>query len=79
MDRYVLYTQANSAWEEVPIRETGTNSMRGGDKKGREVEFSREEFPNNLQTVTVAVEEGSDKRDQGPIQWGSGKNIGVIT
>ena len=43
------------------------------------VEFSREEFPNNLQTVTVAVEEGSDKRDQGPIQWGSGKNIGVIT
>ena len=53
--------------------------MRGGDKKGREVEFSREEFPNNLQTVTVAVEEGSDKRDQGPIQWGSGKNIGVIT
>ena len=48
--------------------------MRGGDKKGREVEFSREEFPNNLQTVTVAVEEGSDKRDQG-----SGKNIGVIT
>ena len=44
--------------------------MRGGDKKGREVEFSREELPNNLQTVTVAVEEGSDKRDQGPIQWG---------
>ena len=35
----------------------------GGDKKGREVEFSREEFPNNLQTVTVAVEEGSEKRD----------------
>ena len=53
--------------------------MRGGDKKGRDVEFSREEFRNNLQTVTVAVEEGSDKRGQEPIQWGSGKNIGVIT
>ena len=45
----------------------------GGDKKGREVEFSREEFPNNLQTVTVAVEEGSDKRDQGPIQCSGGQ------
>ena len=54
------------------IRETGTNSKQGG-QKGREVEFSREEFPNNLLTVTVAVEEGSDKRDQGPIQWRSGK------
>ena len=54
------------------IRETGTNSMRGR-QKGREVGFSREEFPNNLLTVTVAVEEGSDKRDQGPIQWRSGK------
>ena len=32
-DRYVLYTQANSAWEEVPIRETGTNSMRGRQKR----------------------------------------------
>ena len=47
--------------------------MRGGDKKGRDVEFSREEFPNNLQTVTVAVEEGSDKRDQGPIQCSGGQ------
>ena len=45
--------------------------MRGGDKKGREVEFSREEFPNNLQTVTVAVEEGSDKRDS------SANSVGV--
>ena len=32
-DRYVLYTHANSAWEEVPIRETGTNSMRGETKR----------------------------------------------
>ena len=71
-DRYVLHTHANSAWEEVPIRETGTNSMRGR-QKGREVELSREEFRNNLQTVKVAVEEGSDKRDQGPIQWRSRK------
>ena len=68
---YCTHTQT-VRWEEVPIRETGTNSMLGR-QKGREVEFFREEFRNYLQTVRVAVKEGSDKRDQGPIQWRSGK------
>ena len=38
------------------------------------MELSREEFRNNLQTVKVAVEEGSDKRDQGLFNGGQEKH-----
>ena len=72
-DRYVLYAHANSGMGGSPDKRDWNKLNAGETKKGGRWSFFREEFRNYLQTVTVAVEEGSDKRDQGPIQWRSGK------
>ena len=77
-DRYVLYTHANSAWEEVPIRETGTNSMLGRQKREGGGVFSGRSF-ETICKQSQLLWKRAPIRETRAYSMEVRKNIGVIT
>ena len=78
-DRYVLYTHANSAWEEVPIRETGTNSMLGRQKREGGGVFSGRSFETICKQSQLLWKRAPIRETRGQFSAVEvRKNIGVI-